>query len=713
MKFSVVFSVVLSTLLAGCGDDADPDPSLSVELFTAPREVKAGPTVQVPVRIWDRAGVTSAVLSAGTRGILIDLAQLDERGQATIAIDLPEGPQTLQLQATSVDGSSASTHSDIVVDSTEPRAELLSPTPASIQQGPTFAVRVRVTDRVGVAGAVLAVGDAEYPIAAHQLDAAGEATLHVTAPVGGDTALELRATDRAGLTARVHSALVLDVADPIARVVAPRADAAETRRLLFAELSDELGIASISYSVNGRAPHVITPAGFPTRVTVREALDLNPGNNQLTVVVTDRAGRRRQQNTDFRYGHAVSAGGAHSGAVTDGQLYVWGRYNVGQLGLGGALGDAQSRLAPEQVPAFGAEDTTVASIAFNQNTSVAIRSDRSVWTWGANGDGQLGHGDLVQRAVPTQIAGLTDVVYASTGYSHVLALRADGAVLAWGKNASGQAGVVGDGTANDDQTAPVIVAGLPGNVVEVLAGSEHSLALTADGRVFAWGRNQYGNLGNGSFDTARHPAPAEIAGLTDVIDLANGRDHILALRGDGTVATWGLGASGQLGLGEPAAGAPEDRARPETALIAADQPLTGVEAVYANGNTSYAIVATPTGEQLWGWGQNFSGQLALGATSPEEWLARRAVIYTAADQPTYLDQIVTLKSFGVGATHVIARAKSGVTYAWGWSFRGSLGVPTLAHAWAQTIALEVTLPSLPTQRPAIAASAASATAAVR
>jgi alpha-tubulin suppressor-like RCC1 family protein len=710
MKLSVVFSVVLSTLLGACGDDADPAPSLSVELLSAPREILAGPTVRVPVRILDRAGVTSAVLSAGSRGVVLDLAQLDERGETTVAIDLPEGPQTLHLVAISADGTSASDFSDVVVDSTAPRAELLAPAPAQIQQGPTFAVRVRVTDRVGVAGAVLTVGDAAYPIAAHLLDAAGEATLHVTAPAGGATALALRATDRAGHSAAAHTSLTVDVADPAVRVVAPRADAAETRRLLFAELSDELGIASVSYLLNDGAPRTLVPEGAPTRVTLREVLDLAPGANQLTLIVTDRAGRRRQQTMSFRYGHSVSAGGAHSGAVADGQLYTWGRYNAGQLGLGGALGDAQSRLAPELVPAFGAQDSTVAAIAFNQNTSVAIRSDRSVWTWGANSDGQLGHGDLVQRSVPTQLAGLSDIVYASTGYSHVLALRGDGAVLAWGKNAFGQAGVEGDGTANDDQPTPVVVAGLPDNLVEVLAGSEHSLALTADGRVFAWGRNQYGNLGNGSFDTARHPAPAEVPGLRDVIDLASGRDHVLALRADGTVATWGLGASGQLALGEPADGADEDRATPMTALAAADAPLTGVEAVYANGNTSYAIVAAAGGEQLWGWGQNFSGQLALGATSTAEWLARRAVIYTAADQPTYLDEVIALKSFGVGATHVIAQARNGVTYAWGWSFRGSLGVPTLAHAWAQTIALEVALPSLPPLAPRVSPIATAAAA---
>ncbi len=700
MRFPVVFSALLPAALFACGDNSAPEGALEASFVTPAGQVSAGPTVKVRVRLHDpeRAPIVHAVLSAGSRGVVVDLARLDAEGELEVPIDLPEGRQELVLAATTSDGRTATAASDLVVDSTAPLAQILSPAASAIQLEPTFAVRVRVTDAIGLQGAVLQVGEAEYPIAPHTLDGAGEATIVVTAPAGASH-LSLRATDRAGHQSTARSLASVDLDVPAVELRAPRAGAAETRRLLFAELADEGGIAEVRYSVNGGAARVLAVEGAPAHYTLREALDLAPGENQLELTITDRAGRSRVERAQFRYGLTATAGGAHSGAIVGGQLTTWGRYNVGQLGLGGALGDAQSRLAPELVPAFGDAGTEVAAIAFNQNTSLALRSDRTVWTWGANADGQLGQGDLVQRAVPTQLAGLTDVVYASVGYSHVLALRASGEVIAWGRNAAGQVGVVGDGTTADKQPAPVVVAGLPTDIVEIVAGSEHSLALTADGRVFAWGRNQYGNLGQGSFDGERHPAPVQVAGLTDVIDLANGRDHVLALRADGTVMTWGLGASGQLGYGQPAEGAEEDRAVPVTALTAANAPLTGVTAVFANGNTSYALVKTATGVQLWGWGQNFSGQLATGATSAAEWLARRSVIWTAAEQPTYLDQIADLTSLGVGATHVIARAASGVIYAWGWSFRGSLGVPTLAHAWAQTIALEVTLPVAPTVTP--------------
>jgi alpha-tubulin suppressor-like RCC1 family protein len=696
MKFSFSFSAVLMISLFACGDDSETQPrgAQEVELRSpAANDVTPGPTVEVEVRLWDNQGIASAVLSAGSRGVVIDLASLDARGEGRVQIELPEGKQTLRLLAVTGDGRTATAERDLIVDSTEPTAEILSPAPGALVVGPTFPVRVRVSDAIGLAGAVLFVGEDEYPIAPHTLDGNGEATVHVTS-AGGVADLGLLATDRAGHQRTVGADVAVDVAAPSADVLAPRADVAETRRLLFAQFSDESGVASVSYTLNGGAAHTVTPEPGATSVTLREVLELSPGANQLAVSVTDRAGRVSEKTIDFRYGLVTAAGGAHSGAVTGGQLFTWGRYNVGQLGLGGALGDAESRLSPNLVAAFGAEGTEVASIAFNQNHSIAVRSDRTVWTWGGNGDGQLGQGDAVQRSVPTQISGLTDVVYATAGYSHALALRADGAVLAWGKNASGQIGVMGDGTTADDQPTPVVVEGLPANIVKIIGGSEHSIALTADGRVFAWGRNQYGNLGNGGFDTERHPVPAAVAGLTDVIDVASGRDHILAVRADGTVATWGLGASGQLGYGEPANASDADRASPVTALTAADQPLTAVRAVFANGNTSFAILATAGGEELWGWGQNFNGQLALARTSNQEWLARRVVIYTDAEPPTYLDQVAAIQSMGVGATHVIGKSKSGSVFAWGWSFRGSLGVPTLANLWAQTIALEVAIPAL-------------------
>ncbi|MGN6106618.1 MAG: RCC1 domain-containing protein [Kofleriaceae bacterium] len=694
-------AVVLCLFAAACGDDLRPepggpgaDPAAPVVAIVAPAPgaIVGSSTVPVRVRLRDDRAVAAAQLFAGGRAIAIDPAALDDRGETTVQVELVDGHHELRLVAADAAGHEALAGASILVDTSDPVAVIVSPTAPFEAGDQPFDVRVRVTDQAGLAAASLAIGGVPHPIDLATLDAAGETTVSVTASAGGSE-LVLQAIDRAGRSAIARLDVRVDREAPSLDVIAPRAGTAETRRLLFARLADPSGIAAVSFVVNGGPAVEVEVPGAPTTLVVREVLPLVAGDNLVAITVTDTGGHTRTDQLAVHYGLTTSAGGSHSGAIAGGGLQTWGRYNVGQLGLGGAIGDAESRLAPAEVPAFGAPGTTVAAIAFNQNSSLAVRSDGTVWTWGANGDGQLGHGDTTQRITPAQIYGLSSVVYATLGYSHALAIRGDGAVLAWGKNAAGQAGVPGNGTATDDQLAPVVIDGIPAPVVEVVAGSEHSLALTVDGRVFAWGRNSYGNLGNGTTDAARHPAPAQVPGLSDVIDLASGRDHVVALRGDGTVVTWGLGSSGQLGYGENTDPDGEDRAAPVVVATEAGGavPLGGVRAVFANGNTSYAIVAAGAQLQYWGWGQNFSGQLALGETTSEEWFARRAVVYTAGTTPVFLDQMVALQSIGVGATHTIARTASGAVFSWGWNFRGSLGVPAIANAWAQTIAVEVEL----------------------
>jgi alpha-tubulin suppressor-like RCC1 family protein len=573
-----------------------------------------------------------------------------------------------------------------------PTAEIVAPAPGAVLAASAVTVRVRVRAEAGLLGATVSAGTVSVAIEPGAFDASGEATVVLGLPDGAH-ALGLVAEDAEHRSAADQAAIVVDTEAPAITVGAPRADAAETRRLLFTQLADPAGIAAVSYTVNGGAAVSVAIDGMPAQLAVRAALPLVAGPNTVELTVTDGLGHQRRELIAFRYGGTTAAGGAHSGAISAGVLHTWGRYNQGQLGLGGTIGDVESRLAPQAVPAFGAPDTEVAAVAFNQNWSIAVRSDGTLWTWGANGDGQLGHGDTVQRAIPAQVAGLADVVYAHAGFGHGLALRADGVVLAWGNNAAGQSGVDGNGTATDDQLVPVEVAGVSSAVVELAAGSQHSLALTVDGQVWAWGRNEFGNLGLGAADDARHPVPVAVPGLTDVVDIATGRDHVIAVRADGSVVSWGLGASGQLGYGVAADPASEDRASPVVVTAdASGAPLRGARAVFANGNTSYALIDVGGAAQYWGWGQNFNGQLAIGATSPEEWFARRAVVYTSGEAPVFLDEQVALSSIGTGATHTIARTKSGQIYAWGWNFRGSLGVPAIANAWAQTVAVEVAVP---------------------
>lgn len=438
----------------------------------------------------------------------------------------------------------------------------------------------------------------------------------------------------------------------------------------------EAGVAGLGYQLNGGEAVALpveegrSEQGFDVVVEARE------GDNLLVVTVRDTEGReatgevRFVRRTPLRPGALTAAGGSHSGTVRDGVLYTWGRNNRGQLGLGNTT-DGKS---PVKVAGL----TDVATVSFSQNSSMVIKTDGTVWAWGENNDGQLGLGspttpDVAVRTTPVQVPGITDAVAGAMGFSHALVLHKDGHLSAFGKNNAGQ---LGDGTTTD-RSYPVPVTGLS-DVLRVIAASQHSAALLRDGTVWVWGRNTYGNLGTGAADTTSHPKPTQVPGLTGVVDIANGRDHILALHADGSVSAWGLNASGQLGDGQE--GASSQRATP-----APVKNITGALAVFAQGNMSFALLRDGT---LWGWGQNFNGQLGIGDTTAQPLPTSPVVLQVKPQEP-----LRGLIDVTPGATHVIARHQDGTVYAWGWSFAGSLGGgPALTDRWSYTLPLRVALP---------------------
>jgi alpha-tubulin suppressor-like RCC1 family protein len=140
------------------------------------------------------------------------------------------------------------------------------------------------------------------------------------------------------------------------------------------------------------------------------------------------------------------------------------------------------------------------------------------------------------------LAGLADVRSIAAGADHTLALKVDGTLWGWGGNARGQLGpdVPASGSA-----LPVLIAGLSG-VTAIAGGDGYSLARTSDGKVWAWGANDNGQLGRGT--TGDDPRPAVVGALSDVRAIAAGSTHALAVRRDGTAWAWGSNANGQLGL---------------------------------------------------------------------------------------------------------------------------------------------------------------------
>ncbi|MDP1579159.1 MAG: choice-of-anchor D domain-containing protein [Candidatus Didemnitutus sp.] len=256
---------------------------------------------------------------------------------------------------------------------------------------------------------------------------------------------------------------------------------------------------------------------------------------------------------------AAAAGDSHSVALcADGTLVTWGRNHSGQLGdctttdraLPVAVTTAGTPLATRQVVA-------VAAGAFH---CVVLCSDGTLVAWGQNNAGQVGDGTTTQRTLPvlvttagTPLAGRAVVSIAAAG-NHNLALCSDGTLVAWGDNFNGQ---IGDGTTTN-RSVPVAVttAGTPlggKTVTRIAVGSGHSLAVCSDGTLAAWGWNTQGQLGDGTTTQRTVPTAVATGGTilagASLVALAGGSHHSLALTQNGGLAAWGYNNSGQLGDG--------------------------------------------------------------------------------------------------------------------------------------------------------------------
>lgn len=481
--------------------------------------------------------------------------------------------------------------------------------------------------------------------------------------------------------------------EPTLEVLAPLRDFAETRRLLRATVEDPDGLAQVSYTVNGGAPTSVPIGAGARKAAISAALALRPGANTVVLTAVDSTGARTTQTIPFRFGLLTSAGGSHSGAIVRANAYVFGRNNVGQLGLGPTAPTSVS--TPTALAPLG---VTPASLAFSQNISTLVGEGGEVFTWGENTNGESGQGDsgiATRRNLPTRVAQV-DATVAAAGFNHVTVIARGGRLLAWGDNERGQVGVEGTANTDDIQPSPTPVVGAPANVVKVIAGSAHTVALTAEGKVYVWGRNTYGNLGNGApTDELRHPTPAAVPGLDAVVDIATGRDHVLAVKEDGTVFSWGLGASGQLGTGALAA-SPVTAPKQVVTDEAAQKPLTNVALVFANGNSSFALSRTGA---LWGFGEDGNGTLAQGGAGGDgakanrlPYAVRAGVYASPGGVPEYLDQRTRYRSIAVGALHVVALMERDELFTWGWNTAGTLGIADFPAVWRQPTPVVVVVP---------------------
>jgi alpha-tubulin suppressor-like RCC1 family protein len=233
---------------------------------------------------------------------------------------------------------------------------------------------------------------------------------------------------------------------------------------------------------------------------------------------------------------AVASGGFHTCALlADTTVRCWGLNDSGQLGDGTAVASG----TPVAVSGL----TGVVAIAAGGWHTCALLGDGTARCWGQNTYGQLGNGSFANALTPSPVAGLADITRIPSGIFHHCAIRQDGTLFCWGRNDEGRLGI---GTTTTTPT-PTAVSGI--TVTDAHGGGEHSCGLLTDGSVRCWGWNDFGQLGNGAgMGSVSTPAPPA-TGISGATWVGTGAEFSCALVPGGVVRCWGRNVYGQLGDG--------------------------------------------------------------------------------------------------------------------------------------------------------------------
>jgi alpha-tubulin suppressor-like RCC1 family protein len=363
----------------------------------------------------------------------------------------------------------------------------------------------------------------------------------------------------------------------------------------------------------------------------------------------------------------ITVGDSHTCAILDnGSVSCWGYNGYGQLGIG----NWNDQNTPNQTASLGDGRTAVAISAGLYHTC-AILDDGSVSCWGGNDYGQLGDGTTTDRNTPTQTSSLgTDrtAIAISAGERHTCAILDDESVSCWGTNNVGQLGIV---KANTHRYTPTKTSSLGEgrNAVAIAAGDRHTCAILDDGSVSCWGRNNYGQLGDGTYDNTYTPTQTSSLG-TDrtAVEIAAGNSHTCAILDDGSVSCWGRNYEGQLGDGTTTG----RNTTTQTSSLGEGRTAVAITAGYRH------TCALLDDGSVSCWGKNGDGQLGDGT-------------YDNAYTPTQTSSLGTDRTavaITAGMYHTCAILDDGSGSCWGYNGDGQLGDGTTNHRYTPT-AIEI------------------------
>src|SRR3989339_893222 len=336
-------------------------------------------------------------------------------------------------------------------------------------------------------------------------------------------------------------------------------------------------------------------------------------NGQLGDVTATQRTSPTKIGTDTNW-VAVSAGGAHTIAIkSDGTLWGWGNNSNGQLGLGYATTSYPYAITP---PTKIGTDTNWVAVSAGEAHTIALKSDGTLWGWGNNNNGQLGLGYTTPSypyaiTSPTKIGTDTNWVTVSAGYAYTMALKSDGTLWAWGKNDYGELGLGYKYTFFPYGITSPTKIGTDTNWVAVSAGNWITVALKSDGTRWAWGGNYYGESGDGTKYSISVPKQIGSSIFSaDFHKITTGSFHTMALKSDGTLWGWGNNGYGQVGIGYTTSSTSPPYGITSPTQIGTDKKRVAVSAGYLH------TIGLRSDGTLWGWGANDYGQLGMGYTTP-------------------------------------------------------------------------------------------------
>jgi len=340
----------------------------------------------------------------------------------------------------------------------------------------------------------------------------------------------------------------------------------------------------------------------------------------------------------------ISGGSNYTIAIDkNGRAWAWGNNGAGQLGI--------NSLVLQQTPVSVLGTTkTFCEITAGICHTIAIDRNGRAWSWGLNSAGQLGDGTVISKLTPVSVIGTVKTFCKiTTGASHTIVIDKNGRLWGWGGRSFGQ---VGDNTSAFCTTTPVCICGAIKTFCKISAGACHTLAIDKNGRLWAWGRNVWGELGDGTL--IQRNTPVSVVGTVKTFcEIATGTCHSLAIDKSGIVWAWGNNGFGVLGN--------NINGLSKCTPVSVYGTKTFCQIATGGAFFTSHISAIDQNGRVWAWGNNLAGQLANNSTS---------VQYSPV---SILGVVKTFCKINVGACHTVAIDKNGRAWAWGFNGQGQLG----------------------------------------